>query len=526
MYDTKEDFMKAMILGRVAGITFLTTLAYLLTSCSATFMVAADDVYGTVPSRAEEYRYLQQQREKEVAQSDDISQSGEEMGYEGDEESQDFDYDDYYDYEYSSRLRRFHSDEYLSSDYYSDYYTNVYWYTYDPFYYGTSIYLGYNWWYPSYSYYRPGWYMGWRYDYFSFSFGWGGYYGWYRPSYGWGYHNGYWNGYWDGYWDSHWHDCHYDYCYNPYDRNTYSQSYYGRRVSGSQVSSPTVVRREASVGSVDGMASTGTGTSVGQVQPIRRTNSFAERYENSLVSSSAPSKVSTTGGSGSGRRVSTTVKPSSVMELSSNRISSTTSSVRVPVSGSSSVSGNSSGSSFRRVSGTTVSGNSNSSLQMNSSQSGSSRQEINRTGAVQPVRVSGASTVNRSVNTNVGNQSTRRPTSVSPTQSSSYRRTSGSTRTNSVSAPRQYNAPVYNRSSSGSSYVSPRYSTPANRSTVERSARSSYSSPRTSMTQRQTTVNSNRSSYTSGRVSSPSRVTTTSSSTGNSSGSVTRRVAR
>lgn len=109
--------------------------------------------------------------------------------------------DDYYDYEYSSRLRRFHQPN-LRYNYYDDYYTNSYWYSYDPYSYGTSIYLGYNWYWPHYSYFRPGW--DWSYG---IGFGWGmplGYCGWdpfyssYYPYwYGYGYHNSYWHNNYD-----------------------------------------------------------------------------------------------------------------------------------------------------------------------------------------------------------------------------------------------------------------------------------------------------------------------------------------
>ena len=61
-----------------------------------------------------------------------------------------YDSDDYYDYGYSARLRRFHSHNYFDN-YYHDYYTNAYWYDNDPFYWGSSIYLGYNWMNPMYS---------------------------------------------------------------------------------------------------------------------------------------------------------------------------------------------------------------------------------------------------------------------------------------------------------------------------------------------------------------------------------------
>lgn len=52
-----------------------------------------------------------------------------------------FNYDDYYDYGYASRIRRF-SDGYFN-DYYHDYYTNRYWYDMNPGYWGSSIYSSY-----------------------------------------------------------------------------------------------------------------------------------------------------------------------------------------------------------------------------------------------------------------------------------------------------------------------------------------------------------------------------------------------
>ena len=85
--------------------------------------------------------------------------------------------EDYYDYAYAARIKRFHRSNVAVVDYYNDYYTNMYWYTYDPMFWGVSIYTTYSWWYPSY-YYRSGWYVG-------TSWGWGGYY---------------WGSYWGGYW--------------------------------------------------------------------------------------------------------------------------------------------------------------------------------------------------------------------------------------------------------------------------------------------------------------------------------------
>lgn len=146
-----------------------------------------------------------------------------------------FNPDDYYPYDYSARLRRFH-DPYYFNNYWDDYYTNQYWYSYNPIDWGLSIYFGYNWMWPSWNfyynycdpwYYSPGWGMslgwGWGYPYYSpYYSGWGG-------SYWYGYNYGYWDGYWGGSWD---------YYYNSYDNNTY----YGPRTprsshSGGKVSS-------------------------------------------------------------------------------------------------------------------------------------------------------------------------------------------------------------------------------------------------------------------------------------------------
>lgn len=73
---------------------------------------------------------------------------------------QDYNSDNYYDYEYTARINRFHR-PYSWLNYYDDYYTDLYWYTFNPLFWGTSIYLGYSWWWPSY-YYRP-YYWGWGY---------------------------------------------------------------------------------------------------------------------------------------------------------------------------------------------------------------------------------------------------------------------------------------------------------------------------------------------------------------------------
>ena len=110
-------------------------------------------------------------------------------------------YGDYYeeeeeDYAYSSRIRRFHRNN--SWGYYDPWYTNMYYYNYDPFYWGTSIYTGYR---PSYNW---GWNNGWTN--WGWNNGWNNTYGYpacYGGGYGYGgfgnsYNNGYNNGFNNG----------------------------------------------------------------------------------------------------------------------------------------------------------------------------------------------------------------------------------------------------------------------------------------------------------------------------------------
>ncbi|MCX7862433.1 MAG: hypothetical protein N2449_05500, partial [Bacteroidales bacterium] len=152
-----------------------------------------------------------------------------------------YDPDDYYDYEYTSRIRRFHN-TYIGCGYYDSYYTNLYWYTYDPFDWGVSIYFGFRWWpfyfyyyYPAY--YAVGFYYPWYYDPW---WGWHPYYyytGYYGYGYWSGYHHGYWHGYWDGYWHGYYNGNYaYNYYYNSYDGVFYGHrgdgSYSGSRVNG------------------------------------------------------------------------------------------------------------------------------------------------------------------------------------------------------------------------------------------------------------------------------------------------------
>lgn len=93
------------------------------------------------------------------------------------------DIDDFYDYTYASRLRRFHY-PYLGFSYYDDYYTNLYWYNYNPYYLSMSFYsMPDLWLLTSTSWYRP--YYGWGFGYYGhpfYNYGWEPYY------YGYGYY--------------------------------------------------------------------------------------------------------------------------------------------------------------------------------------------------------------------------------------------------------------------------------------------------------------------------------------------------
>lgn len=149
-----------------------------------------------------------------------------------------FKYDDYYDYEYATRIKRF-DNNINGLSYYDNYYTNSYWYNRNPYNYGVSVYNGYSWWgsgYNNYSY-NPSisFYMnyGWGNNY-----GFGGYNGYnpydpYASAYWQGYNNGYYNGFNNGWGGYPYYGIGYGYGYNPYGYgygygyNPYSYPYNG-----------------------------------------------------------------------------------------------------------------------------------------------------------------------------------------------------------------------------------------------------------------------------------------------------------
>src|ERR1051326_4367607 len=100
-----------------------------------------------------------QQQQFQGQNMDGYSQNNNGSGQQAQQTSQAFNYDDYYDYEYATRMKRFYHpvEDY---GYYDNYYTNSYWYSGVPAQWGMSVYMGYPWWGPSYYYYNyyPSWY--------------------------------------------------------------------------------------------------------------------------------------------------------------------------------------------------------------------------------------------------------------------------------------------------------------------------------------------------------------------------------
>jgi len=152
-----------------------------------------DEIYYS----SEDYSKVAQQEEQELA---DYNEQNSEYNDSENEEvyTDEYSYEDYYDYGYSARLRRFHGPSF-GFGYYNNYFTNSFWYSSNPFHCGVSIYYGYNFWDPYY------------YDPFYFS-----YYPYYHHHHYHHHHHGY-------------HDVYasnYPSYYNSYDNNSI---YYGPR---------------------------------------------------------------------------------------------------------------------------------------------------------------------------------------------------------------------------------------------------------------------------------------------------------
>ncbi len=199
-------------------ILYFVSLSMVLYSCGPVKKLNtsdADDVYANPKDyRAEEKRFALQKKQQEELRikryNDSINELRSAMMQKDANnpyyQDREFSYDDYYDYEYATRLRRFNN-PIDGLGYYDNYYTNSYWYNQNPYNYGISVYNGYGWWGNNYNYYsyNPS-------VYFYQNWGWGNNLGWgnngYNPysslnnpywlGFNQGYNMGYFNG-WNGY---------------------------------------------------------------------------------------------------------------------------------------------------------------------------------------------------------------------------------------------------------------------------------------------------------------------------------------
>jgi hypothetical protein len=253
-----------------------------------------------------------------------------------------------YDYYYASRIRRFHQPA-ASFSYYHSYYTDCYWYTYDPVYWGFSIYLGSFWnpvrlrvsyggpiwrssyYVPYYSWYSPAVYS---YYYTGPSFGMV-----YRPAFV--NHNYYGNWYsYRSYYSRPYRTIYsnrpyysrYEDNYNYYSRslrneNSLESRYYSNRNSGNAVrsnSGSSLTRSSASRPSTSQVRSSGTRTSTSTVQgsqkiPSRSSGTVRSTQPRSNTSTTLRKPSSVNSSRSSGVRVRST---NSTRKVTSTRSSS------------------------------------------------------------------------------------------------------------------------------------------------------------------------------------------------------------
>ncbi|MCE2773178.1 MAG: hypothetical protein LW750_07040 [Bacteroidetes bacterium] len=223
-----------------------------------------DDVYYSLKDAKKDWRAEQKRKEDDDKRRQEEERKRQEqeniqkMSSQGsDYYNEEFDYDDYYDYEYAARIRRFNNP--MSGNYYDNYYTNAYYYNNNPMYYGTSVYNSYGFWGPSsymyyncpqsYMYWNNGWgwgtgwghphnmwgwndpwmyngwgYNGWGYNpYYAYNPYWGG--GWYGPGYNWMMGSGFGNGGWGSGWGNNGWGNNY---FNSFDNNSF---FYGPRTA-------------------------------------------------------------------------------------------------------------------------------------------------------------------------------------------------------------------------------------------------------------------------------------------------------
>ena len=196
--------MKKLI---VLSNLFLVLLSSCATQKSGTY---TDDVYANPKEdRIEEARLaaIEKQRQDEANRryNDSLAMAKQAQKEKDDAnpayKEKEFKYDDYYDYEYATRIKRFDNNV-QGLSYYDNYYTNSYWYTGNPYTYGTSVYTGYSWWGSSYNNYAynpsVSFYSSWGWGYGNQFGGYSGYNP-YMAGYAAGYNNGFNNGIYGNY---------------------------------------------------------------------------------------------------------------------------------------------------------------------------------------------------------------------------------------------------------------------------------------------------------------------------------------
>jgi hypothetical protein len=176
----------------------LAFLFFSLFSGFGAFSQANDDIYfdGVEEKKFKQENYL---KEEIVTTTDEYDKSEDQY------------VDDDFDYQYSTRIRRFHAPA-RGFSYYSNYYVDNYWY--DPFMAGVNIYtispyynrFSWGWGYPFANGYNPHFYSGWNswgsFNHWGYGFSpYGGFNQFYGNPYWSGYNMGYWNGLNNGYWN-------------------------------------------------------------------------------------------------------------------------------------------------------------------------------------------------------------------------------------------------------------------------------------------------------------------------------------
>jgi hypothetical protein len=187
-------------------------LAAVLFSCKTSQIVSYnDDIYSSPSEEKRLARVAAEERAKKEAeekQKENDARLAQKAKDDANPYYQDpsFNQDDYYDYQYASRINRF-GNPIMGAGYYDNYYTNSYYYNGNPNCYGTSIYSSYNYLMPSYQFgnYYNGLNIGigysWGNGWYSNNPYYNPYYNPYNPYNPWCGSSAYWSGYQQGYYN-------------------------------------------------------------------------------------------------------------------------------------------------------------------------------------------------------------------------------------------------------------------------------------------------------------------------------------